>query len=245
MDRYQETLTAIEGLIKDGAISTNGRLPTERALSDRLGVGRRTLRRALETLENQGRIYRRQGRGTFLLGDGRRLRDRQSASMTALDISALSQIANPVEMIELRIALEPIMCRLAALRSSQRDVEDLRDLARQTEQAKSFQAYEAADGAFHHKIAQLSGNGLFAKLQAALGEALRDTALARFGESGHCFKRQAEHVGFHHAIVEAIARRDANRAESLMHEHLSDVHRSLFNDILPPGSMARRVEKSD
>ncbi len=69
---------------------------------------------------------------------------------------------------------------------------------------------------------------------------MQDAALARFGENGHCFKRQSQHVGFHRAIVEAIAARDCQRAESLMHDHLSDVHQSLFVDSLPMGYAARR-----
>jgi len=41
-------------------------LPTERELSERLGVGRREIRRALDVLEEEGRIWRKQGKGTFI-----------------------------------------------------------------------------------------------------------------------------------------------------------------------------------
>ena len=65
MDRYKQTLDSIRQLIDGGAVATDGRLPTERELCNDLGVGRRILRRALETLEEEGRVYRRQGCGTF------------------------------------------------------------------------------------------------------------------------------------------------------------------------------------
>lgn len=42
------------------------RLPTERELSDELGVSRLTVRRALDQLSSEGKVYRIQGAGTFV-----------------------------------------------------------------------------------------------------------------------------------------------------------------------------------
>lgn len=234
MDRYQQTLTALQQLIETDAVAPDGRLPTERDLSETLGVGRRVLRRALASLEQEGRLLRHQGRGTFVVGNGDASPDAPGAG--ASDASDLPfDRANPIELIEARLALEPIMCRLAAIRSSRLEVEELRALAERTAQAKDHRSYQQADSAFHRRIAALSRNSLFVMLHDGVGQAMRDSALERFGESGHCFKRQAQHVSFHKAIVEAIAARDCQRAESLMHDHLNDVHRSLFVDSLPAG----------
>ena len=241
MDRYEQVLSTIREMIDSGAVAADGRLPTERQLCDDLDVGRRTLRRALDALEQEGRVYRRQGSGTFASGPSYTPAAHREVSGGEDDYLALAETATPVELIEMRLALEPIMCRLAALRSSRLDVERLKGLAGRTEKAKSYDDYEAADRAFHKAIAEFSRNTLFLKLQSALGSALRQEALARFGESGHCFKRQSEHVAFHHRIVAAIEDHDASLAERLMHEHLSDVHRSLFENAMPTGAMTRRV----
>jgi len=246
MDRYEEALGAIEGLIADEGIREDGRLPTERELSEKLGIGRRVLRRALGRLEEDGRIVRHQGRGTFLAGREPGHDDFACYGDGQLpgDISSLLEIANPVELVELRLSLEPVMCRLAALRSSPRDAESLRRQAQQTRLADSFEVYQDADAAFHRMIADLSRNSVFVRLQALVSTAMQDTALERFGESGHCFKRQAEHVAYHDAIVDAIAAHDANAAERLMREHLSDVHRSLFDDVIATGGMASQVREA-
>jgi DNA-binding FadR family transcriptional regulator len=237
-DRYQQTLTALLQLIETDALDPTGRLPTERELSETFGVGRRILRRALADLEEQGRILRHQGRGTFAVGRGAEASS--AAPQTEAETLLPFDLANPVELIELRLAMEPIMARLAAVRSSRLDVEALRTLAERSATAGDHVAYQQADAAFHRKIAELSRNSLFVTLHEGVARAMQDAAFARFGENGHCFKRQSQHAGFHKAIVEAIAARDCQRAEVLMHDHLSDVHQSLFADSLPAGYAARR-----
>lgn len=249
MDRYEEALDAIQAMISEGELAEDGRLPTERELSERLGIGRRVLRRALGRLEQDGKIVRHQGRGTFVAGrGGDEHLGAASGSLldrTGKDLFSLLDIANPVELVELRLSLEPVMCRFAALRSSRLDVERLRRQAELTGRADNCVTYQQADSTFHRMIAELSRNSVFIKLQALVGTALQDTALERFGEHGHCFKRQAEHVAFHQAIVTAIAQHDTDGAERLMQEHLSDVHRSLFADVIPKGAAGLASEAAE
>jgi len=58
-------LDRLRDLLRSGSVDADGRLPTERELSTSFGVSRRDLRRALEVLEMEGRIWRRQGSGTY------------------------------------------------------------------------------------------------------------------------------------------------------------------------------------
>lgn len=52
--------------IESGEWAPGWRLPAERELSESLGVNRMTLRQALQTLEQQGLLVRRQGDGTYV-----------------------------------------------------------------------------------------------------------------------------------------------------------------------------------
>jgi len=52
--------------IESGGLSPGEQLPPERDLSEKIGVNRMTLRRALQVLESQGLIVRKHGIGTFI-----------------------------------------------------------------------------------------------------------------------------------------------------------------------------------
>jgi GntR family transcriptional regulator len=63
---YIRIAEGLVGQIESGELGPGDRLPAERELSEKLGVNRMTLRRALRVLEMQGLIQRRHGVGTFV-----------------------------------------------------------------------------------------------------------------------------------------------------------------------------------
>lgn len=63
---YIQIAEGLIGQIESGELTPGTQLPPERELSEKLGVNRMTLRRALRVLAAQGLILRRQGVGTFI-----------------------------------------------------------------------------------------------------------------------------------------------------------------------------------
>jgi len=63
---YEQIAENLLDQIESGQLSPGDRLPPERELSDQLRVNRLTLRRALQKLEMQGLLNRRQGAGTYV-----------------------------------------------------------------------------------------------------------------------------------------------------------------------------------
>ena len=63
--RHEQLSDWLRDRIRAGEYAAHDRLPSEAELGDLSGVSRITVRRALATLENEGRIYRRQGLGSF------------------------------------------------------------------------------------------------------------------------------------------------------------------------------------
>ena len=64
--RHEQLSDWIRTKIEDGTYEVDDQLPSEHQLSERFGVSRITVRRALQTIENEGLIYRRQGLGSFV-----------------------------------------------------------------------------------------------------------------------------------------------------------------------------------
>ena len=211
-------------MISDGQLGDSGRLPPERDLAETLGVGRRSLRRALGVLEGEGHILRRQGRGTFV---------RDARAPLDLRLGRISELTNPVEVMETRLALEPAAARLAEIRASKQDIDRLTSLAAETRATRTPEEYERANTAFHRRITEAARNALYLALFDAVNEILRDLACERLTESGHCFNRQSAHSDYHDRIVGAVAARDGGKAEVLMYAHLRDVQQNLLARVFP------------
>jgi len=64
--RHERVSSWIRDQIESGSLLENDKLPSENQLGQRFGVSRITIRRALQTLENEGLISRRQGLGSFV-----------------------------------------------------------------------------------------------------------------------------------------------------------------------------------
>lgn len=231
MERYEFTLSKIRKMISAGDVGDRGRLPPERELAHALGVGRRSLRRALDVLEKEGQVSRRQGRGTFV---------------TAADIGVTGPLdgvldhTNPLEVMEVRLSVEPTIARLASLRASRCDIKQLRELVEETKEARNSADYQRADAAFHHGIAVAARNELFLALYEALHGLRQDASWERLTENGRCYKKQAVYVRYHREIFEAIAARDSGRAQEAMYNHLSDVQRGLYQHAFPTTAVRPR-----
>jgi len=224
MERYEQTLSKLREFLGSGALPDGNRLPPERTLADELQVGRRSLRRALSVLEEEGQISRHQGRGTFV---------RAQPAAPAHGIDRILEHTNPLEVIEVRLSVEPVMARLAALRASRCDIDKLARLAEETAEAEDPVTYETADAAFHRRVAEASRNALFLSLYDTLSASRDDAAWQKLGENAHCYKRQADYAEYHRDIAEAIAARNGARAEKLMYDHLSDVQRHIYRHMFP------------
>jgi DNA-binding FadR family transcriptional regulator len=259
MERTDHTLTKLRQLIASGDLGGGGRMPPERSLATELGVGRRSLRRALEVLEREGSISRHQGRGTFINGangHGDAAKEagpalvravgnavRQGADSKGTDLRSNPAFANildhtnPLEVIEVRLAIEPVMARLAAFRASQSEINKLTAIAEETRAARDSGTYEDADVRFHRTIAEVARNALFLAVFDTLHASQRDAAWRRLGENAHCFKRQTVYADFHQDISQAIAARQGEKAQELMQRHLSDVQRYIYEHAFPASTV--------
>jgi len=202
----------------EGEFVKDGRVIAERALAEQLDVGRRALRKALDQLESEGLIWRRQGQGTFV-GTPPTPRLRK--------LEGLATKTSPFEIMEVRQEIEPSMARFSALRASQGDIDAMRSMVEKAASATTQAEYEKWDAAFHQRLAESVKNTLFLAVFEAVNAVRREAAWARLRESSHSDTLIEELSAQHRDIINAIEQRDPKRAEDAMRRHLSEVEHAL------------------
>jgi DNA-binding FadR family transcriptional regulator len=180
-------------------------LPAERALAEEYAVKRHRIRQALAMLRERGD-----------LDSPPRARSTGGES--------LIRSTNPLEVIELRLALEPALARLAAVRATPLEIARI---LRAATTASDMQR-STADLVFHKLVSAASGNGLAADLYALLRKVGSDARVRVQSTMPPCPNRLAQRDQEHHAVAEAIAARDPERAEAAMRAHLTAVHRIIL-----------------
>ncbi|WP_026060617.1 FadR/GntR family transcriptional regulator [Pseudaminobacter salicylatoxidans] len=213
-------LEKLRELLRSDDVAADGKLPTERALSETLGVSRRAIRRALEVLETEGRIWRRQGAGTFAGTKPDDWSERLDAIVAGTDF---------MEIMEVRLRVEPQLAQLAALRAKPSDTERMYDLVEKIARSTDADGRELWDGALHRTVAQCAGNHFFLAIFDVINRVRQD-------EAWQIIRERARNAGGtrpvthsqHLAIVDAIAARDPARAGEAMRQHLLTLQESLI-----------------
>jgi GntR family transcriptional regulator, transcriptional repressor for pyruvate dehydrogenase complex len=203
-----EVVTALRAVVQKG-----GSIPSERELARQINVKRYQIRRALDVLRDANEIES--------AGARRAVANLGRAAVLARD-------TNPLEVIEVRMALEPALARLAAVRASPLDIARI-------QRAAFAEGGDSGsnDLAFHKAIAAGARNNLAAGLYFLLREIGRDARLKLGRNVPVSPQRLLERNAEHRAVAEAIAARDAEAAERAMRIHLTAVHRLILNRITP------------
>lgn len=218
--RTDKALALLHDLLAGPQYPLNSRLPPERQLAVDLGVSRAALRGALELLEAEGLLWRHVGQGTFV--GSRPIRNKR-------DLMLVSGGTNPAEVMEVRLHLEPLLARLAALRASEDEIGNMKSLLRKSELATEVKAYERWDGTLHRAIAAAAHNSLLLGLFDAVNAVRSQTVWGKLQELALTAGGQRRYWEHHHQVVNAIAERDGLAAERLMRLHIESVRANMFS----------------
>jgi DNA-binding FadR family transcriptional regulator len=205
-----------EAILK-GAHTHGQRLPAERHLAQHFGTSRSTVREALRQLEEMALVTRRIGSGTFV------------NHPTEPSENHVAENTSPLELIEVRQAVEPHMARMAVAHATARDLEALGEALSVLESCGADrELFSSADERFHLALAEATDNPLMIWLYRQIN-AVRGHA--QWGE----MKRKiltCENIDLynvqHRKLYEAIRRRDIEAAVSCVDEHLDKARRDLL-----------------
>ena len=203
--------------ILGGAYARGQRLPAERHLAEHFGTSRSTVREALRQLEAMALVSRRIGSGTFVDGAGAAVQGH------------VAENTSPLELIEVRQAIEPQMARLAVLHATARDLETLAEALAALESCRhDRELFSSADERFHLALADATGNPLMAWLYRRINE-------VRGHDQWNEMKRKIltpENIdlynGQHRELYGAIRRRDVDAAVRSIEAHLEKAQRDLL-----------------
>lgn len=218
-DNSTRALKMIRGILADLSCDDSGRLPTERDLAERMGIGRRAVRRALDVLEAEGTIWRKHGSGTYM----------QPPVPRAQGGSHFSGPHGLLHIVETRILLEPALARLAAQRRTAEALQRMEIFTARIEATTNddVDSIDLWDSALHREIAAATGNPALLMLFDQLNSWRYDHGVRRLrlnlrARASVEAARAAQHVQ-HRAILAAIASRDEDGAEQAMRAHLGEL----------------------
>lgn len=202
-------------------LQSGSRLPSERKLSEILGVSRLPLREAFSRLRGVGILESRQGSGT---------------RVSKVIPQAIFQTISPFfcqqhrlgiqEMLEARKTIEIPIVKLAALNRTREEISRLKSDLQKMEKTldKNRESFIEADMDFHYTLALASRNCIlrtFMELMHAL-----------MIEVQHLFPdkttNRRQSINFHRKILEAMEKKDQPKAVAEMEQHLKDIENRII-----------------
>lgn len=202
--------------ITDEVYAFGDRLPPEREIARSFGASRTTVRKALHQLEQRNFVERKIGSGTFVVY-GHQAGDRQIADITS-----------PLELIEVRLAVEPHIIRLAVLHGTARDIEAMGETLAALERAgDDREQFTLWDQRFHMALAAATHNPLMVWIYRQINEVRGHTQWSKAKDKVLTPSRIAGYNAQHRALFEAVQSRDPDTALDLITRHLTEARRDL------------------
>jgi DNA-binding FadR family transcriptional regulator len=203
--------------IVEGGYAHGEKLPAERQLASAYGASRTTIRTALDQLETERLVSRRVGAGTFV-----NFRPQG-------DTEDIAELTSPLELIEVRLGIEPNMVRLAVLNATARDIERLAAaMARMEPSSGDSESFTLWDEEFHQLIAEATRNPLMVWVYRQINAVRTHSQWNAMKDKVLTPGRIAEYNQQHTALYEAIRTRDIEAAVAIVTNHLHYARRQLM-----------------
>lgn len=203
--------------IVEGAYAHGEKLPAERQLAEAFGASRTTVRIALGQLEEERLVIRRVGSGTFV---NFKKRD---------DTDNIAEITSPIELIEVRLGVEPHMVRLAVLNATARDLDRLQESVERMEAGSiDPESFTQLDEQFHLMIAECTHNPLMVWIYREINDVRCHAQWTAMKDKVLTPERIAEYNRQHRNLFETIRSRDVEGAVAIVTNHLHYARRQLL-----------------
>jgi len=211
----------LRGRIQNGEWGASTTLPNERAFAEEFGVARGTIRNAFKALEEEGLISRHVGRGTIV---------KEKASDDLLNILQKVSGASPLDILNLRLIIEPQAASQAATHASTQDIESIKEADTHAAIALKLEDYEYWDNEFHRRIYVGTRNEFLINLFGMLSIIRHRAPMMDIRTRSFTEERRQIYCVQHVAIMNALQSRNAAQAAQEMRAHLTARRRSYFGE---------------
>jgi GntR family transcriptional regulator, transcriptional repressor for pyruvate dehydrogenase complex len=207
--------------ITAGELMPGSRLPSQRDLARMLGVGRSSVREAINALVVMGYLEPQQGKGTFIKTDLPGTDPGMEKLKRAFSASSI------FDLMEARALLE---CRSAALAAERADTEQIKKLKSIMKAVaatqKEYSIFLEADIRFHAAVAEASGNGVLRELtKLVLDKVVAHHNRLKTALLPPAYRERSIRTAAN--VIEAIEIGDADTASHWMAEHLDAIRDEL------------------
>jgi len=205
----------IRELITSGQLNPGDKLPPERKLAERLGVGRTNVRDAIKKLEFYGILKTLPQSGTIVSGIG-------IAALEGLITDVLKlENSDFKALVETRLMLEIESAKLAAERRTEEDIRNIRMALDAFEyQVEAGNQGVEEDLLFHLQIAEASKNSVLKSLMLIIiPDVIKEFKQLEICKDGRYYKSLEEHkIIFNHIINQ-----EPEKVAEAMRVHMSGV----------------------
>ena len=221
VELQNDIIRKIKELINYKNLEPGDKLPSERMLSEKFGVSRSNVRTSIQRLEYYGILESIPQSGTFVANIG-------VVAMNGM-IDDILRLKDPdfKSLVETRILLELKTVKLAAIRRSEEDLENIKSALDAYEKvALSGEDAVQEDLLFHLAIAKASGNRTINAFMLSITPQI----IIDFEKYHVCDKRLAQ-IGIdeHKAIYKAIKEQNPKLAKQKMKDHFSVLYQYCYN----------------
>ena len=211
----------ILGKIQSGELAPGSRLPAQRELASLLGVGRSSIREAINALAVMGYLDVRHGSGTYIRSDGPE--DPPSLSRLA----AAMRAGSILDLMEARELLECKSARLAAQRADRDQVRRLeKAMAEVAKTPKDYDAFLRMDLSFHTILAETTQNVVICEMTKLILEKVK-THHSRFHATLISEGYREASIASAREVVASVAKGDGDAAAKWMRIHLDAIREEL------------------
>ena len=155
----------IKDQIKKGILKPGEKLPSERKLADLLRVSRASIREAIQALAFSGYLEVNQGKGTFITESAVKY-DEICNFFSRLSDYSLNYL------MEVRIMLEGEFARLATLRATKDEIDEIVRMYNEISNSKDLNTFVVKDLGLHLTIAKATHNPVMNSIMKIIGEML-------------------------------------------------------------------------